>query len=42
MKRTHDKFYLNTNNNSIKKVFVDVADLIEMKKFKSIADVGTL
>ena len=40
MKRTHDKFYLNENNNSIKQVFVEVADLIDMKKFKSIADVG--
>ena len=40
MKRTHDKFYLNENNKSVKESFVAVADVISRQKFSSIADVG--
>ena len=40
MKRTHDKFYLNENNHTVKQSFIEVADAIDIHPFKSIADVG--
>ena len=39
-KRTHDALYLEENNLNVKQAFVEVADAIEFRKFKSIADVG--
>lgn len=39
-KRTHDELYLEENNLNVKQAFVEVANAIEFKKFKSIADVG--
>ena len=40
MKRTHDNFYLNENNKIIKQSFVEVAEEVSSKPFKSLADVG--
>ena len=40
MKRTHDEFYLNENNSSVKQSFVEVADEISQESFATIADVG--
>lgn len=40
MKRTHDIFYLNENNKNIKQSFIEVADEVALKPFKTLADVG--
>jgi SAM-dependent methyltransferase len=40
MKRTHDEFYINENNKNIKQSFIEVADEVAVKPFKTLADVG--
>ena len=40
MKRTHDNFYLNETNNTVKDSFIALADASAKKPFFSIGDVG--
>ena len=40
MKRTHDEFYLNEDNSTVKQSFVELADEISRESFETIADVG--
>lgn len=40
MKRSHDAFYLNEDNTSVKQSFVDVANEVACASFNTIADVG--
>ena len=40
MKRTHDEFYLNEDNATVKQAFVEVADEISTESCEVIADVG--
>jgi SAM-dependent methyltransferase len=40
MKRTHDEFYLDEDNLTVKQSFVEAADEIARESFETIADVG--